>query len=173
MPLPTDEPAEPAALPLAHLGRPLDSETPGDERPARGPVRHLRLAVGAAAVIVVVGLVVGILLVNSSAPPLGRGAETAPRAAAQYLRAVNAGDESAAAKISCDSFADDARAQARSGADPGITFRQGTVVMASKTDATVAVVQLIRFAGGRVQREQFALYLARSAGRWLVCGRAT
>jgi hypothetical protein len=168
----TDDPADPAVLPLAHLGRARDDDPPDGERAPSGPVRHLRLIVIAAAAIVVAGFVVGVVLVKASAPPLGRGAPTAADAAGRYLHAVNAGDEAAAADIACDTFADQARAQARSGADPGITFALGALTMASKTDATIGLAERIRLPGGSVQRQQVSLYLARSGGRWLVCGRA-
>lgn len=163
-----DEPLDPAELPIAHLGRAVDPDEP--EQPT-GP-HHLRLILIVAALIVVVGFVVGVVLFNSSAPPLGRGAETAGAAAAKYVTAVNAGDEKAAADIACDSFADDARAQAGTGADRGISFRLGRVRMVSKADAIATLTERIELPGATSKAQPVALAISRSGGRWLICGRA-
>lgn len=162
-----EEPLDPADLPLAHLGREMDPDEP--ERPSP---RHLRPIVIAAALVVVVGFVVGVVLFNSSAPPLGRGAETATAAATKYVAAVNAGDEKAAAAIACDNFADDARAQAGSGADAGISFRLGRVRMVSKADAVATLTERLELPGGKAHSQPVALAVVRSGGRWLICGRA-
>lgn len=161
-----DDPYDDAAdWPIAQLG-------PGgiDAGPARPA--HLRAIVIAALVVVVVGLIAGVIVFNTSAPPLGRGAETAAAAATQYVTAVNAGDETAAARISCDSFSDDARAQARSGSDKGISFRLGKVQSVSKADAVVVVSETLSLPGGHRHSQPMTLALSRSGGRWLVCGRA-
>lgn len=163
-----DEPLDPTELPIAHLGRAADPDEP--EHPSSP--RHLRLIVIVAALIVVVGFVVGVVLVNSSAPPLGRGAETAQAAATRYVTAINAGDQSAAADIACDSFADDARAQAGTGKDAGISFRLGRVRMVSKTDAVATVTERLVLPGGKSHSQPVALAIERSGGRWLICGRA-
>jgi hypothetical protein len=162
-----DEPLDPAELPIAHLGRPVDPDEP--EQPTGS---HLRLIVVVAALVVVVGFVVGVVLFNSSAPPLGRGAESADLAAGRYVTAVNAGDEKAAADIACDRFADDARAQAGTGADRGISFRLGRVRMVSKSDAVATLTERIEFPGGKSRAQPVALAISRSGGRWLICGRA-
>ena len=150
--------------PVAHLGSGHDDTAP--HRPA-----HLRAIVITAGVIVVVGLVVGILVFNASAPSLGRGAESAATAASTFVAAVNAGDERAAAAIACDQFADPARAVARTGSDPGISFALGRVTTHSATTATVSVQERITLPGGHVHTQPLTLDIERSAGRWLVCGR--
>ena len=163
-----DEPLDPAELPIAHLGREVDP----DEAEQPSSPHHLRLIVVVAAVIVVVGFVVGVVLVRTSAPPLGRGAETAQAATTRYLDAVNAGDEGSAAAIACDSFADDARAQAGTGADAGISFLLRRVRMVSKADAVATLTEQVELPGGKSHSQPVALAIERSGGRWLVCGRA-
>lgn len=162
---------DPADWPIAHLGRGDDSDGDSDDSAPAGPT-HLRAIVITALVVVVVGLVAGIVVFNSSAPPLGRGAETATAAARQYVTAVNAGDGDAASKISCDSFTAEARAQARSGSDKGISFRLGKVQSVSKSDAVVLVTETLALSGERRHSQPMTLALSRSGGRWLVCGRA-
>lgn len=151
--------------PVVHLGRGDDDAPP--HRPA-----HLRVIVIAAVAVVVVGLVVGILVFNASAPTLGRGAETASAAASTFVSAINNGDEKGAADSACDQFADPARAAARTGSDPGITFALGRLTMHSKTTATVSVQERITLPGGHVHTQPLTLSIQRSGGRWLVCGRA-
>lgn len=151
--------------PVAHLGSGHDDTRP--HRPA-----HLRAIVITAGVIVVVGLVVGILVFNASAPSLGRGADSASAAASTFVAAINDGDEKAAADIACGQFADPARAAARTGADPGITFALGRLTMRSTTTATVSVQERITLPGGQVHTQPLTLDIQRSGGRWLVCGRS-
>jgi len=153
--------------PVAHLGRGDHDPDAPHHRPA-----HLRAIVIAAVSVVVVGLVVGILVFNASAPTLGRGADTADAAASTFVAAVNDGDEKGAADISCDQFADPARAAARTGRDAGITFALGHLTMRSKTTATVSVQERITLPGGHVHTQPLTLSIQRSGGRWLVCGRA-
>ncbi len=160
-----DESDEPDDWPIAHFGR-------GDhDAPPQHPT-HLRAIVIAAVAIVVVGLVVGIIVFNASAPPLGRGAESASAAASTFVAAINAGDENGAADIACDRFEDPARAAARTGADAGITFALGRLTMRSKTAASVSVQERITLPGGHVHAQLLTLTIVRSGGRWLVCGRA-
>ena len=151
--------------PVAHLGSGHDEVRP--HRPA-----HLRAIVTAAVVVVVVGLVVGILVFNASAPTLGRGAETASAAASTFVAAINNGDEKGAADMACDVFVDPARAAARTGSDPGISFALGRLTMRSTTTATVSVQERIALPGGHVHTQPLTLSIQRSGGRWLVCGRA-
>lgn len=151
--------------PVAHLGSGHDDTR--SQRPA-----HLRAIVIAAVAVVVVGLVVGILVFNASAPTLGRGAESASAAASTFVAAINNGDEKRAADSACDQFADPARAAARTGSDPGIGFALGRLTMQSKTTATVSVQERITLPGGRVHTQPLTLSIQRSGGRWLVCGRA-
>lgn len=165
-PVGADEPgAESDDWPVAHLG------SGRDDAPARRPA-HLRAIVIAALVVVVMGLVVGIIVFNASAPELGRGAATASDAANTFVAAINNGDEKAAADIACDRFADPARAAARTGSDPGISFALGRLTMRSKTAATVSVQERVELPGGHVHTQPLTLALERSGGRWLVCGRA-
>jgi hypothetical protein len=163
----SEESADPDELPLAQLGRDED----GEPNPSRAAT-HLRAIVITAAVIVIVGFVIGVLVFNASAPHLGRGEATAGDAAARYLTAVNAGDEADAAAVACDTFADDAKAAARTGSDAGIAFALGPLRMSSKTAATVVVVERITLPGGRVHDQPTTLNILRSSGRWLMCGRA-
>ena len=174
----TDHNDEPDEWPIAHLGR-ADADDDVDngdgsetDDAERGRPAHLRAIVIAAVAVVVVGLVVGILVFNASAPPLGRGAQTAAAAADRYVSAIDAGDEPAAAEIACDSFADDARAQARTGADKGISFRMGKVHQVSKTDAVVVVTETLTLPGGHRHSSPTTLAITESGGRWLICGRS-
>lgn len=162
---PDDGPEE---WPIAHLG-------PGEDAPdgERARPAHLRAIVILALAVVVVGMTVGIVVFNASAPPLGRGAETSTGAAREYLAAVNAGNEAAAAKISCSSFTDDARAQARTGSDKGISYRMGKVSEVSKSDAVVVITETLTLPGGKTHSSPTTLALTRSGGRWLVCGRTS
>lgn len=170
---PDDEPAgdpyDPAELPIAQLGASAEADESDERSPARAS--HLRLIVISAAAVVVIGLVVGIVLVNSSAPSPGRGESTARLAAQRYVRALNSGDERAAAAIACDTFADDARAQARSGADPSITFRLREVSMQSKTSATAVLLERAVLPGNHVHSGTLGVAVLMSGGRWLMCGR--
>lgn len=169
------EPMEPTVLPLAHLTRRRgdgiadDGESTGDNglrRPA-----HLRAVVVTAALVVAVGLVLGIVVFNASAPELGRGSATADAAATAYVHAVNAGDEKAAADVVCTSFADDARAAAASGRDGGIQFALGKVTKTGKTDAVATIRQTSTLPGGTTRTSAAGVSVLRSAGRRLVCGQ--
>jgi hypothetical protein len=164
---PSDESADPDELPLAQLGRDED----GEPNPSRAAT-HLRAIVITAAVIVIVGFVIGVLVFNASTTHLGRGEATAGDAASRYLAAVNAGDETDAAAVACDTFANDARAAARTGSDAGISFALGPLRMSSKTAATVVVIERLMLPGGRVHNQPTSLNILRSGGRWLMCGRA-
>jgi uncharacterized membrane protein len=144
-------------------------------RPAHEPSRWLRTrwVVLAFAVLVVVALTVGIIVFNASAPTRARGAKSATVAAQGYVAALNAGDGAKAAQLACDDFADEARADARSGADPGISYTLSHVTSADKNNAIAAGAQHLKIAGGTTQNEAFHLSLVRSSGLWLICGRAT
>jgi hypothetical protein len=162
-----DEPRVPddaSDWPIAHLGS-------GDNDSPRRRPTHLRAVVIAAVAVVVVGLVVGIVVFNSSAPSLGRGAETAQFAASTFVAAINNGNEKGAAAIACDSFANPARAAARTGSDPGISFALGRVTTVSNTVAHVSVQERIELPGGLMHTQLLTLTIVRSGGRWLVCGR--
>jgi hypothetical protein len=165
---PWGDPVDPHELPLAQLGRPRDEGEPpaAPHRPS-----HLRAAVVVAGLVVLVGMVVGVLAFNNSAPSLGRGAVTAREAAVEYVASINAGNAARAAKIGCDSFADFAAAAARSGRDPGITFVLRSVRALSKTDAVAIISERTELPGGRISARAAAVEVVRSAGRWLVCGR--
>jgi hypothetical protein len=170
---PADEPLDPAYLPIAHLGggdHDDDDGNDGNDEPPHRPA-HLRAIVITAIAVVAVGLVVGIIVFNSSAPKLGRGAGTASDAASTFVAALNAGDEKAAADIACDSFADPAKAAARTGSDPGISFALGRLTMVSNTAAHVSVQERIQLPGGKTHAQLLTLVIVRSSGSWLVCGR--
>ncbi len=170
---PADEPLDPAYLPIAHLGgEDHDNANDNDDHDAP-PTRpaHLRAIVITAIAVVAVGLVVGIIVFNSSAPKLGRGAASASDAASTFVAAINNGDEKSAANIACDSFVDPAKAAARTGSDPGISFALGRLTMVSNTAAHVSVQERIQLPGGLRHTQLLTLSIARSSGRWLVCGR--
>jgi hypothetical protein len=130
-----------------------------------------RWLVVACGLLVVVGLTVGILVFNASAPDAPRGARSPALAARQFVAALNAGDGIRAARVSCDRFGDDARAAARSGADPGISFALVSVTTSDKDNATATLVQQLRLGASGSQRVPYRLALLRGAGLWLVCGR--
>lgn len=155
--------ADPDHLPLAHLGG------PSEDHP---PVNSVRVwwFVGVTAAIVVVGLVVGILVFNHSAPTRRHGALTAGEAAVQFVNAVNAGSERRAAAISCDMFVDDAKAIARSGQDPAFRIRLRRVESVADGDATAVVLPQLTV-GGQHQTNTTRLSVLRQDGLWLMCGR--
>lgn len=161
--VPPDGPDDAEHLPLAHLGG------PSDDRPPVHPVR-VWWFVGVTAAIVVVGLVVGILVFNHSAPTRRHGALTANQAAVAFVAAVNAGSERRAAGISCDDFIDDARAIARSGQDPAYRVSLRRVEPVAEGDATAVVVEQLTIAGQH-QTKTTRLSVLRQDGLWLVCGR--
>jgi len=98
-----------------------------------------------------------------------RGAASPTTAATLFVGAINAGSGDGAAAISCTSFADGARSTARSGADPGISYKLGDVLVDGNT-ATAQLQQTFDIAGSPHQ-SQHQLTLKRSGGRWLVCGQ--
>jgi hypothetical protein len=165
---PAGDPVDPHELPLAHLGRPLEGGGPqdGDRRPT-----HVRSIVIAASLVVVVGMIAGVAVFNNSAPELGRGAVTARDAAVEYVRSINTGDTTSAAKIACDSFTDDAAAAAGSGRDPGISFVLRSVRERSKTGAVAMISERTALPGGQTSSRAASVDVVRSGGRWLVCGR--
>lgn len=142
------------------------------DKPPRRSVRT-RWVVVAAVVIVVVGMVVGIVVFNASAPDAARGAESAKAAATEFVAAVNAGNLTGAAAISCDPFADEARSAARSGKDPSIRYTLDSVRKDDKTSATAAIVEHLKFRDAPAQEVQSRISVLRSSGRWLMCGRAS
>jgi hypothetical protein len=130
-------------------------------------VRPLFLA-AAGVVIVAIGLIT-IARNESNAPPEGQASARA--AAQQYVSAVNAGNRSAAVAASCPAYADEARAEARSGSDPGISFVLGSVhPMDGGAAAQAQLTERLRFTDA-TQRVKHVLTLNRSNGRWLVCGQ--
>jgi hypothetical protein len=127
--------------------------------------------VGAFAALVVIGLTVGIVVFNSASPERARGAATPQAATRQFLEAVNRGDGDAAAAISCNAFGDQARAVARTGKDPGISFTLVVVTPLGKDTATAEFAQHMQL-GKTVQNTPYRITLERGSQRWLVCGRA-
>jgi hypothetical protein len=131
-----------------------------------------RWVVVAFAVLVVVALTVGILVFNASAPDAPRGAKSATVAARQFVTALNAGNGVHAAAISCTDFADQAKADAKSGQDPDISYTLDAVRSGSKNDATALLTEHLKFSGGSTQRVPSTISLLRSGGLWLICGRS-
>ncbi len=160
-PEPAADPVDPNSLPLVELHRPED----------RGPHRVVRTwwFVVAAALIVLVGGVVGVLVFNSSTPKPGRGAVSPDAAVRQFVAALNTGDEARAAAMSCDAFADQARSAARSGKDPAFRYSLGLVHRDDRSSATATVVEHLQLPGSR-QTQTNTVSVLRSQGRWLVCG---
>ena len=99
-----------------------------------------------------------------------RGASSAQTAATLFVNDVNSGKGDGAASIACDSFADGARSAARSGADPGISYRLGAVSV-NGDSATATLTQTFNV-GGTAQQSQHVLTLKKSGGLWLVCGQS-
>lgn len=155
------EPLDPNELPAMVFER-------GDEDHPRSTA-HTWWFVVAAATIVVVGMVVGIIVFNASAPRAPRGAESAKAAATTFVAAVNASNQKAATAISCDGFTDDARSAARS-AGQGIDFTLDKVITSDRTSATAFITQRLTLPLGRRQTEPANLSVLRTSGRWLVCG---
>jgi hypothetical protein len=146
-----------------------------EPRSPRPHAWHLRTrwVVLAFVALVVVGLTVGIIVFNASAPDAARGARTARSAAQQYVAAVNAGSRAGAAKISCSSFSNDAEAAAASGKDPGIRFSLDLVTSLDKNQAIITVTEHLKFSGGTKQTDTSRLLVTRGAGLWLVCGHSS
>jgi len=120
---------------------------------------------------VVVVLIVGIL----TAVAVGRhhtsarGADTATKAATLFVGSINAGSGDGAAAISCTAFADGARSAARSGADSGISFKLGGVLVDG--DSATAQLEQTFDVSGSAEVSQHQLTLTKTGGRWLVCGQ--
>lgn len=154
----------------------------GDERPTvslERAQRHTdrwwlrtRWVVVAFGVVVLAGLGIGIAVFNASAPDRARGERTPQLAAAAFVHAIQAGRRDEAAELACAEFADEARAIARSGVDPGISFRLVGVSENGKDDARARFTERIDFGGGDVQSTRYEVTLRRGGGRWLVCGRS-
>lgn len=157
-------------LDLFETDEPQDVELAAREPRNRRFALRLRWVVLAFAVLVAGGLTIGILVFNAYAPAPARGAVSAKAAASQFVTAINAGDGDAAAKISCDGFADDAHAAARSGADPDIRFLLVTVRMTDKDNAVAEMTERLKLPN-TVKSQPYRLSLLRGAKRWLVCGQ--
>jgi hypothetical protein len=140
-----------------------------DDRGPRSP-RRLWWYVGATATLAVVAMVVGIVVFNRSASDTRRGARTSPEAADQYVTAINAGDGRSAAGISCDAFADRARAAARSG-KVGVTYSLDAIRATGSTTATAMITARLRV-GGQQQARPADVRIVRTRGLWLMCGPA-
>jgi hypothetical protein len=130
-----------------------------------------RWVVAAFAVLVVVALTVGILVFNASAPDAPRGAKSATAAAHQYVAALNSGNGERAAAVACTDFVDQAKADAKSGQDPDISYSLDAVTSAGKNDATAVVTEHLTFTGGSTQKVPSTVSVLRSGGLWLICGR--
>ena len=162
------EPLDPNELPIAHLGGHGDDqeETEGEHRPVR-----VWWFVGVTAAVVVIGLVIGIVVFNRSAPSRIHGSLTAQEAAVQFVAAVNDGSERRAAAISCDAFVDDARAVAKSGQDRAFSLHLSHVRIDDPNSATAFITQRLELPG-QVQRASANVTVLRESGLWLMCGRA-
>jgi hypothetical protein len=162
------EPFDPNELPIAHLGGGDGvEEPPGTEH---RPVR-VWWFVGVTAAVVVIGLIIGIVVFNRSAPSGIHGALTAREAAVQFVGAVNDGSERRAAAISCDAFVDDARAVAKSGQDRAFSLVLSRVRIDGSDSATAFITQRLELPG-QVQRAPANVTVLRENGLWLMCGRA-
>lgn len=160
------EPLDPNELSFVQFAHSEDSEdTPQ-------PTMRTWYFVVAATVVVVVGMVLGIIVFNSSTPDSARGAASAKAAADEFVAAVNAGNSKAAAAISCDTFADDARSAAQSGKDPSVRYTVDSVGNQDKTSATAVVTEHLTLPGS-TQTKSYNISVLRSSGRWLMCGRTS
>src|SRR4051794_1739374 len=75
-----------------------------------------------------------------------RGATSATTAATLFVGAINSGSGDGAAAISCAAFEDGARSAARSGADPGISYKLGGVLV-DGDGATAQLDQMFEVSG--------------------------
>lgn len=153
-------------VPLRVYGAGVTSQPPPVVAVPRRTVRWL--VAGALLVAAVIATVLVLTLTGSDSPT--RGAVTAQAAATQFVHAVNAGDRNAAATIACGGFADEARSEAESGRDPGISFSLETVRPDGAGAATARVVQTLRLPDAPAQHISIVLQLRRISGGWLVCG---
>jgi hypothetical protein len=178
---PHSPPPDPAQPPLLGTGEPepmyppdLPPAAPGAAGTAVGAApRRNRIWLWVAALVLAAGTVVAVvLLLVHGGSSQGRGADTAERAAQQFVVALNAGDKQAAADISCDGFQDQARSEAVSGADPSISFHLEEV----RRDGDTALARISQHFelpdGTPPQVQPIVLDVIRSGGRWLVCGTA-
>jgi hypothetical protein len=149
---------EPPTLSLAPRERPLTTW-------------RLRWVLGVFVLVVVAALTVGIIVFNSASPERARGAASPTAATRTFLAAINQGNGATAAAISCTSFGDEARAAARSGKDPGISFTLVQVTPRGNDHATAEFAQHIKV-GGTIQNTPYRIALLRGSSLWLVCGRA-
>jgi hypothetical protein len=121
---------------------------------------RLRWVLIAFVVLVVGGLTVGILVFNAAAPEVARGART-----------PSAGDGPRAANLSWAECADSARAAARSGGRPDVSFALVGVTARGIDYATAEFAQR-RKVGGVFHNVPYRVSLRRGDKRWLVCDRA-
>jgi hypothetical protein len=120
-------------------------------------------------VVVLAAIVITLVLARHTDGSTPRGARSAKVAATLFVGAINSGSGAGAAAVSCASFSDEARSEARSGQDSGITFSLGAV-SAGSDSGTAALDEAINV-GGSVEHSTYTLLLSRSGGLWLVCGR--
>ncbi|HZZ96519.1 MAG TPA: hypothetical protein VFE19_05880 [Jatrophihabitantaceae bacterium] len=154
----------------------FDDEEPPEVELDREPHKQpswlqLGWVVAAFVVLVVAGLTIGIVVFNAAAPKPARGAPTPTAATHQFLAALNAGDSSGAANISCAEFADSARAAARSGSRPDVSYALVTVTARGNDHATAEFAQH-RKIRGVFHNVPYRVSLRRGDKRWLVCGQA-
>jgi hypothetical protein len=160
----TEQPLDPNEFSVVELG-----SHGGDD--AAPPPRHVWRYVIAAGVLVVVGMVAGIVVFNNSAADTTRGARTATDAAREFVHALNAGDEKTAAGVSCDSYADGARAAARSGSQ-GVGYTLVAVRTVADGTATASITAALDV-GGQQQTNSLSVNVFRTGRLWLVCGPAS
>ncbi len=133
--------------------------------------RRRTLWIGVAATMVLGAVAAIVVALTSSEHTASTGASSAQLVAQRYVAAINRGDKDAAAAASCPAYRDQARAEAVSGTDPGITFTLEAVrVGDNATSATAGLREQLRFADN-TQRVRHTLSVQRRDGRWLVCGR--
>jgi len=163
---------KPILLPrdVAEPTYPRDPLVPLDEAPlapASRPIWRRPLWIGAG--LVAAALVAAIVVLHRPARSTS-GQRTPQLAAESFVAAIDAGNPAAAKAASCSAFADQARAAAGTGADPGISFALRSVAVTGPTSATAQVTERLRFPGSS-QQISLVLEVRKSQRGWLVCGR--
>jgi flagellar biosynthesis/type III secretory pathway M-ring protein FliF/YscJ len=132
---------------------------------------HVWWFVGATATVAIVALVLGIILFNSAAPTTARGATTASLAAHRFVAALDAADSRGAAALACNDFADDARSAARSAVDPSFRYTLDAVRTVDAEHATARITEHLKLPVG-TRDSSSTVFVLRTSGRWLMCGRS-
>jgi hypothetical protein len=124
-----------------------------------------------ATLLVVATVVIAVMvLATTSRKTTPHGARSAAAAAKSFVAALNAGNGTSAAGVSCTSFTDQARSLARSGVDPAFRFRLGALT--TGVGQVTAQLKEDVDVGGTKQSTTYTLTMTRLGGRWLVCGQS-